>query len=157
MATDAKGDKIKIMAKEQNGTGVVTETINGNLVLIREPVKDKNGKQLITKDGRLYYSYKVRGNVLGHEKKADFVPRDMGGYEPLDVLFEISPKAEIIMRDEVMTSADGRKTPYTTYTAQVTDEDGEVWECGVKPQRDSDKSLLKFMLIGLHKQTPPAA
>ena len=144
------------MVKEQNGTGVVTETINGNLVLIREPVKDKNGKQLITKDGRLYYSYKVRGTVRGHEKKADFVPKDMGGYEPLDVLFDISPKAELIMHDEVMTNADGSKTPYTTYTAQVTDEDGEVWECGVKPQRYSDKSLLKFMLIDLHKHTPPA-
>lgn len=148
------------MAKEQNGTAtaVVTETINGNLVLVREPVIGKNGQQLVTKDGRLYYSYKVRGNVRGQEKKADFVPKDMGGYEPLDVLFDISSKAELIMTDEVMTNADGSRTEYTAYKAQVTDEDGEIYECGVKPQRDSDKALLKFMLIGLHKQSaPPAA
>ncbi len=145
------------MAKEQNGTttAVVTETMNGNLVLVREPVLGKNGQQLVTKEGRLYYSYKVRGNVRGQEKKADFVPKDMGGYEPLDILFDISPKAELIMTDEVMTNADGSKTVYTAYKAQVVDENGEIWDCGVKPQRDSDKALLKFILIGLHRQSAP--
>lgn len=145
------------MAKEQNGTAtaVVTETMNGNLVLVREPVIGKNGRQLVTKDGRLYYSYHVRGNVRGQEKKADFAPKDKGGYEPLDILFDISPKAELIMTDEVMTNADGSKTEYTAYKAQVVDENGEIWECGVKPQRDSDKALLKFILIGLHRQSAP--
>ena len=40
----AKGDLIKIMAKEQNGTAVTTETMNGNLVLVREPINGKDGK-----------------------------------------------------------------------------------------------------------------
>lgn len=145
------------MAKEQNGTAVATETINGNLVLVREPINGKDGKQLTTKDGRPYYAYIVRGLIRGQEKKVDFVPKDMGGYEPLDILFDIAPKAELIMRDEVMANADGSKTQYTAYTAQVTDEDGEIWECGVKPQRDSDKALLRFMLICLRKKTTPAA
>lgn len=145
------------MAKEQNGTAVVTETMNGNLVLVREPLKGKDGKQLVTKDGRLYYAYIVRGNVRGQEKKVDFVPKDQGGYEPLDILFDIAPKAELVMSDEVMTNADGSKTSYTAYRAQVTDEDGEIWDCGVKPQRDSDKALLKFMLICLHKKPATAA
>ena len=145
------------MAKEQNGTAVATETMNGNLVLVREPINGKDGKQLTTKDGRPYYAYIVRGLIRGLEKKVDFVPKDMGGYEPLDILFDIAPKAELIMRDEVMANADGSKTQYTTYTAQVTDEDGEIWDCSVKPQRDSDKALLRFMLICLHKKTTPAA
>ena len=83
------------MAKEQNGTAVATETMNGNLVLIREPIMGKDGKQLVTKDGRLYFAYVVRGIIRGHEKKVDFVPKDQGGYDPLDILFDIAPKAEL--------------------------------------------------------------
>lgn len=144
------------MAKEQNGTAVAMETINGNLVLVREPIKGKDGKQLVTKDGRLYFAYTVRGIVRGQEKKVDFVPKDMGGYEPLDILFDIAPKAELTMSDEEMTDNNGRKTRYTAYKAQVVDEDGDIWDCGVKPQRDSDKALLKFMLIELGKANAKA-
>lgn len=140
------------MAKEQNGTAVVTETINGNLVMIREPINGKDGKQLVTKDGRPYFAYIVRGDIRGQHKKIDFVPKDKGGYEPLDIVFDISSKAELIMSDEVMTNDDGSKTPYVAYKVQVIDEDGEIWDCGVKPQRDSDKALLKFLLIELGKQ-----
>ena len=139
------------MAKEKNGTAVATETMNGNLVLVRDPITDKNGKQFMTKDGRPYYSYVVRGKVRGEEKKVDFVPKDQGGYEPLDILFEIAPKAELTINEEVMVNTDGSKTNYTAYKAQVIDEDGEVWDCSIKPQRDSDKTLLKFLLIELRK------
>lgn len=139
------------MAKEQNGK-VVTETINGNLVVEREPINGKGGKQLVTKDGRLYFAYVVRGVVRGRAVKVDFAPKDKGGYEPLDILFDVSSKAELIMTDEVMTNDDGTKTPYTSYKVQVVDEDGEILECGIKPQRDSDKALLKFLLIELGKK-----
>ena len=139
------------MANEKNGKAVVTETINGNLVITREPINGKNGKQLVTQDGRLYFAYVVRGNIRGQEKKVDFAPKDQGGYEPLDILFEISPKAELVMSDEEMTDSSGKITKYTSYKAQVVDEDGEIWACGVKPQRDSDKALLNFLLIELSK------
>ena len=138
------------MAEKKNEIKA-TETINGNLVVVREPIKGKDGKQLMTKDGRLYYAYIVRGNIRGQEKKVDFAPKDKGGYEPLDIVFDISEKAELIMTDEVMTNDDGTKTPYTTYKVRVVDEDGTAWECGVKPQRDSDKAMLKFLLIWLRK------
>lgn len=131
----------------------VTETINGNLVLTREPIMGKDGKQLITKDGRQYFSYVVNAFIRGQEKKIDFMPKDKGGYEPLDILFDISPKAELILREEEMTDNEGRKSKYLTYTAQVIDEDGEIWDCSVKPQRDSDKALLKFALICLEKKS----
>ena len=139
------------MANEKNGKTVMTETINGNLVLTREAINGKNGKQMVTRDGRLYFAYFVRGIIRGQEKKVDFAPKDEGGYEPLDILFEISPKAELIMSDEEMTDTSGKVTKYTAYRAQVVDEDGEIWDCGVKPQRDSDKALLKFLLIELKK------
>ena len=52
-------------------------------------------------------------------------------FEPLDIIFDISPKAELIMSEEEMTDNNGNKTKYTAYKVQVTDEDGDVWDCGV--------------------------
>ncbi len=146
------------MANETKKTAnVATETLNGNLVVVREAIIGKDGKQLITKDGRPYFAYIVRGVIRGQEKKVDFAPKDKGGYEPLDILFDINDKAELFMTDEVITDENGNKTSYVSYKVQVVDEDGEIWECGVKPQRDSDKALLKFLLIELGKQAKKAA
>ena len=140
------------MAKETNGKQAVTETINGNLVVVREPIIGKDGKQMLTKnDNRPYFAYLVRGIIRGQEKKIDFAPKDMGGYEPLDVVFDVSPKAELIMTDEVMTDDKGVQTHYTSYKVQTVDADGDVWSCDVKPQRNSDKALLSFLLIELRK------
>ena len=139
--------------KEASEKVLTTETLNGNFVLVREPVFGKDKKQLVTKDGRLYYTYIVKAVVRGQEKKIDFVPKDKGGYEPLEILFGISPKAELILGVEETTDSNGKKSKYDTYKAQVVDEDGVVWECNVKPQRDSDKALLKFALICLEKKS----
>lgn len=139
------------MAKEQTNVAM-TETMNGNLVLRREPVIGKNGKQLETKDGRPYYNYVVRGIVRGRNMCVDFVPKDKGGYEPLDFLFSINDKLSLVIGEEERVEADGRKVRYATYTAQAVDEDGQVWPCSVRPQRDSDKALLGYILIGLSNQ-----
>ena len=139
--------------KEQNNNkqAVVTETMDGNLVVVREPILGKDGKQMITKDGRPYFAYVVRGVVKGREIKVDFCPKDQGGYEPLDILFDMAPKAQLIMSEETMTDDSGRESHYTAYRVEVVDEDGEVWPCAIRPQRDSDKTLLKFLLIELRK------
>lgn len=140
------------MAKNENVTTVATEMINGNLVVVREPIKGKDGKQMKTQDGRDYFAYKTYGKVRGRDVKIDFSPKDMGGYEPLDILFDISPKAELIMTDEKMTNdKTGEVTQYTSYKLVAFDEDGEMWECGVRPQRDSDKTLLKYLLTEVRK------
>lgn len=141
------------MAKEHNATAVATETLNGNLVVVREAIKDKSGKQLTTQDGREYFAYIVRGQVRGRDIKVDFAPKDKGGYEPLDIVFDVAPKAELIMRDEEMKDNDGKVTRYTSYKVQTVDENGIVYECGVKPQRDSDKSLLTMLLNTLNINT----
>ena len=148
------------MANEKKGTvqatEKVTETKNGNLVMVRKPIVDEKGNQLISKDNHPLYAYMVCGYIRGQEKKIDFAPKDQGGYEPLDILFDMADKAELIMSDEVMINDDGTKTPSVSYKVQVVDEDGEIWDCGVKPQRDSDKVLLKFLLISLRKEQKKA-
>ena len=109
-----------------------------NLCLIRESFDGKDGKK--------YWAYMVKGNVRGREIKIDFVPKDIGGYEPLDIVFDIQDKAELIITQEQIMDSYGNKSAYVNYKAQNVDEFGIVYECGIKPQRDSDKSLLAMLL-----------
>ena len=109
-----------------------------NLTLIRESFDGKDGKK--------YWAYMVRGNVRGREVKVDFVPKDIGGYEPLDIVFDVQDKAELIIGQEQITDSFGNKSTYATYKARNVDELGIEYECDVKPQRNSDKSLLLMLL-----------
>ena len=102
-------------------------------------------------DGKQYWAYVLKGDVRGRAVKVDFAPKDKGGYEPLDIVFSISPTAELIMCNETMTDANGKATKYVSYKVRNKDELGEL-ECGVKPTRDSDKALLT-MLINQLKAT----
>lgn len=97
-------------------------------------------------DGKDYWAYVVKGQVRGRNIKVDFAPKDKGGYEPLDIVFDVSDKAELIMTNEEMTDNNGNVTKYVSYLVRTVDEDGIPYECGVKPTRDSDKALLKMLL-----------
>lgn len=103
-------------------------------------------ESFVGNDGKEYWAYVVKGKVRNREIKVDFAPKDKGGYEPLDIVFDVSDKAELIMSDETMTDANGNTTKYTSYLVRTIDEDGIPYECGVKPARDSDKALLKMLL-----------
>lgn len=98
------------------------------------------------KDDKQYWAYLVRGKVRGRDVKVDFKPKDAGGYVPLDIVFDIAPTATLIISDEEMTDNNGGKVKYTAYTVRNVDESGIVYECGVKPRQDSDKSLLLMLL-----------
>ena len=111
---------------------------NKALVLEREPFVAKNGKEM--------YGYFVRGVVHGKEVKADFLAKDMGGYELLDLMFEINPKVDLIMREETMTDDKGNVTKYMVYEAQVVDEDGVVFTYKLKLAQESDKTYLSILM-----------
>ena len=98
------------------------------------------------KDEKKYWAYMVKGKVRGREVKIDFKPKDAGGYEVLDIVFDVVPTASLIMMDEEMTDNNGNKIKYTAYKVQNIDEYGIVYECGVKPRQDSDKSLLAMLI-----------
>ncbi len=114
------------------------ETVERKLFVERENFKGNDGKD--------YWAYIVKGQVRGRDIKVDFAPKDKGGYEPLDIVFDVSPKAELVMTDEEMTDANGKVTKFTSYKVLTVDEDGIPYECSVKPSRDSDKALLKMLL-----------
>ncbi len=101
-------------------------------------------------DGRDFWSYFVSGKVRNRNVKVDFIPKDKGGYEPLDIIFDVTKKAELILGEEEMTSDSGKVTKYLTYKAHAVDNDGIVYECSVKPSKDSDKALFNMLLNSLH-------
>lgn len=103
------------------------------------------------KDGKEYFGYIVRGEVRGRAVKVDFAPKDIGGYEVLDILFDVSPSASLIMSDEETADKFGNKIRYTSYKAQTIDEDGTPYECDIRPKYNSDKALLKMLLTELNK------
>ena len=105
------------------------------------------------KDDKQYWAYLVRGKVRGRDVKVDYKPKDAGGYEALDIVFDVAPTATLIMSDEETTDKNGDKVRYTAYTVRNVDEDGIVYECGIKPRQDSDKALLTMLLNTLNAIT----
>ena len=128
--------------KTQKTANAVAETKNV-LYVERENFKGNDGKD--------YWAYIVRGNIRGREVKVDFTPKDKGGYEPLDIVFDVSPKAELIMSEEKMVdSTTGKVTKFTSYKVLTVDEDGIPYECSIKRSIDSDKALLKMLMNSIN-------
>ena len=123
--------KEKVTANEQ-----ATQNVD-NLVVERETF-ESNGREM--------YGYYVAGKVRGRDVKVDLVAKDQGGYEILDIIFDIKPTADLILHDEEMTNDDGSKMKYTVYEVQNIDEDGIKYTYKVKPARDSDKTILDILL-----------
>lgn len=112
-------------------------------------------KTFTGKDGKEYWGYIVKGTVvrvkngkrLEKEVTVDFVARDQGGYEVLDLIFFGTDEAELVMHEETMTNEKtGEVTTYTVYEIQASDDDGTVHSYKVKPSRESDKSLLAMLI-----------
>ncbi len=138
----ANEKEVKKVTEEQPAGETKNESATkatNNLIVERE--------QFTAKDGREMWGYAVYGEVRGREVKVDLVAVDQGGYDVLDIIFDIKPTAELVMHDETITNEDGTKRTYTVYEVQNADEDGEIYSYQVKPAKKSDKSLLDFILM----------
>ena len=98
------------------------------------------------KDGKTFNRYFVRGTVRGVELEAGVVPPDVGGYRVLDVVYGSGKEAELILTPYEIKDDSGRTISGNTYSVRTVDEDGAVYECKVKPARESDKSMLQMLL-----------
>lgn len=99
------------------------------------------------KDGKTYFSYFIKGEVRGKEVRVAIIPPDKGGYTVLDIVFGGEMKAELTLTPyEIKDESTGRVVKGNTYGVKTVDENGEVYECKVKPYRDSDKTLLNMLL-----------
>ena len=129
------GDVVQEIVKENIVEKVEEQKVN--IFVEREPFKGDDGKQ--------YWSYVLRGKIRDRAVKVDFAPKDKGGYEVLDILFDVQDKAELVITKSVMQQSDGTKTKLTSFDLK-TYEGEDVYECPVKPSKDSDKALLKMIL-----------
>ena len=114
--------------------------MNTNTILVERDTFESNG--------RSFFSYFIKGQVRGKEVKAAVMPPDKGGYAVLDIVFGETMSAELVIKPyEIKDEATGNVIKGNTYAAKSVDKTtGEVFECTIKPFRNSDKMLLNMIL-----------
>ena len=103
-------------------------------------------RETYEQDGKEYYSYFIKGVVRGVEVRILITPPDKGGYRVLDIVYGKEMSAELTLTPYEMKDAKGKVVKGNTYGVRTVDEEGLVYECKIKPFRDSDKSLLNMLL-----------
>lgn len=103
-------------------------------------------REAYEKNGNTYFGYFIKGVVRGKDVKVLISPPDVGGYAVLDIVFGNENKAELVVTPYEMKDAAGNLISGNTYAVRSVDENGEIYECSIKPFRKSDKSLLNMIL-----------
>ena len=103
-------------------------------------------RELIEKNGKTFFTYFIKGTIRNKDVRIAITPPDFGGYTVLDIVFGESMKADLITVPYEMKDASGNLISGNTYMVRTVDENGEVYECKVKPFRSSDKSLLNMLI-----------
>ena len=104
-------------------------------------------RETYEKDGKTYFTYFIKGKVRGKEVRIAVTPPDKGGFTVLDIVFGNEMKADLVTKPyEIKDDATGNVIKGNTYSVQSIDENGEVYECPIKPFRASDKSLLNMLM-----------
>ena len=78
--------------------------------------------------------------------KIAIIPPDFGGYTVLDIVFGDAMQAELKITPFEIKDDNGKVISGNTYAVSTKDENGEVYECSVKPYRNSDKALLNMLV-----------
>lgn len=104
-------------------------------------------RETFEKNEKTYFSYFIKGNIRGKDVRVAIVPPDRGGYAVLDIVFGNEMKAELVVNPfEIKDDATGKVIKGNSYLVRSTDENGEVFECNIKPYRSSDKTLLNMLI-----------
>ena len=102
-------------------------------------------REVYVKDGKEYFSYFIKGEIRGKEVRVLITPPDKGGYTVLDIVFGDAMQAELKITPFEIKGENGNVISGNTYAVFTKDENGEVYECSVKPYRNSDKALLNML------------
>ena len=114
-------------------------TKNNEMIFVERETFEKNGKT--------YFSYFIKGTIRGKEVKVAIIPPDKGGYTVLDIVFGNTMAAELVVKPfEIKDDATGKIIVGNTFAVQSYDENGDVYECAIKPFRASDKALLNMLI-----------
>lgn len=103
-------------------------------------------RETFVSNDKSYFSYFIKGKIRGKEVKIGIIPPDKGGYTVLDIVFDGAVSCELVTTPFEMKTESGQIIKGNTYTVKSVDENGEVYECQVKPARTSDKALLNMLL-----------
>ena len=106
-------------------------------------------RETYEKNEKTYFAYFIKGTIRGKEVKISIVPpdRDLKGYMALDIVFGDENKAELVVNPfEIKDDATGKVIKGNTYIARTTDAHGEVYECNIRPFKNSDKTLLNMII-----------
>ena len=104
-------------------------------------------RETFEKNGKVYYSYFIKGTIRGKDIKINIMPPDKGGYTVLDIVFGNAMMAELVIKPfEMKDEATGRVIAGNTFAVVSYDENGETYECAIKPFRASDKALLNMLI-----------
>ena len=114
-------------------------TKNNEMIFVERETFEKNGKT--------YFSYFIKGTIRGKDVKVAIIPPDKGGYTVLDIVFGNTMAAELMVKPfEIKDDATGKVISGNTFAVQSYDENGDVYECAIKPFRASDKALLNMLI-----------
>ena len=109
-------------------------------------------RETYTKNEKQYFTYFINGNIRGRDVRiaimppADGVKADFNGYMVLDIVFGNAMKADFVLEPFEFKDASGRTVSGNKTLVRTVDENGEVYECEIKPARKSDKALLTMLL-----------
>ena len=108
-------------------------------IFVERETYEKNGKQ--------YFTYFIKGVVRGIEARVQLMPPDFTGYTVLDIVFGNENKAELVVTPyEIKDEKTGKVVSGNTYGVRSFDEDGEVYECKIRPFKSSDRALLNMLI-----------
>lgn len=100
--------------------------------------------------GKTYFEYFICGSVRGREVKIKLAPqdaKDKGGYTVLDIVFGNEEKADFIVVPYEFQDQTGKTVSGNRFLVRTVDkETGEVFECPIRPARNSDKTLLTMLM-----------
>ena len=104
-------------------------------------------REAFTYEGKSYFSYFIKGTIRGRDVKVAINPPDLGGFAVLDIVFDGAMAAELIVKPyEIKDEKTKKVTTGQTYAVVSYDENGEMYECPIKPYRASDKALLAMLV-----------
>lgn len=98
------------------------------------------------KENKTYHTYFIRANIRGKDVRISVMPPDTGGYRVLDIVFGNQNEATLVVTPFEIKDESGKVIRGNSFSVQSVDEDGEIYECPIKPSRTSDKSLLNMIL-----------
>ena len=104
-------------------------------------------RETFEKDGKTFFSYFIKGTIRGKDVRILVTPPDKGGFTVLDIVFGNEMQADLVVNPyEIKDEATGNVIKGNTYAVRSVDENGQVYECNIKPFRSSDKSLLAMLM-----------